>query len=52
MSAPAFVREYAYGREEDARRQRREFIESGCTVSLLSFDPSRNRYVFDVTGRA
>lgn len=43
-----WVREYLYAREEDARRQRREYIESGHDVSLIAFDPSRERYTFDV----
>ena len=42
------MREYMYTREEDARRQRRDFIDSGHSVSLLAFDPRRNKFVFDV----
>lgn len=39
--------EHTYSRETDARLARRTLIESGRPVSLLSYDGSRNLYVFD-----
>lgn len=48
VATPSYVHEYTYVIEDDARRQRREFIESGREVSLIAFDPSRGRYCFDV----
>lgn len=41
--------EYAFSREIDAHNKRREFIAKGYTVSLIAYDPDRNKYVFDVT---
>lgn len=34
--------------ETYAHRIRRQYILDGHQVSLVAFDPSRNRYVFDV----
>lgn len=34
--------------DQEARRARRAFINRGHLVSLLSFDPERGKYVFDV----
>lgn len=43
-----FIDEYAFRDEDFARQKRRTLINQGKDVSLLSFDPSRNLYVFDV----
>ncbi len=42
------MREYTYVNESDARADRRAWIESGKSVSLIAYDPSRDRYTFDV----
>lgn len=42
------IDEYGYQSEAFARQKRRALINQGKVVSLLSFDPSRDLYVFDV----
>lgn len=41
-------KEITWKNEEFAHRHRRELIDSGHSVSLIAFDPSRNLYVFDL----
>lgn len=39
--------EMRFTNEHDAREMRREDINNGINVSLMSHDPSRNLYVYD-----
>lgn len=41
-------KEHTYTDETEAHRKRREFIRLGFSVSLIAYDPSRERFVFDV----
>lgn len=43
----AELKSHAYANEAEARRKRREFINLGFSVSLISQHPS-GAYVFDV----
>lgn len=40
--------EYSNKDGRKVRAARREFINRGCSVSLIAFDPSRDVYAFDV----
>lgn len=46
---PSFTVEMSFTDEQEARDTRRWHINGGRGVSLLSFDPARNLYVFDIT---
>lgn len=40
--------ELQFDTDKTARDTRRDFINQGRQVSLLSFDPDRDKYIFDL----
>lgn len=41
------TREHLFGTEAQAQAARRDLINRGAAVSLIAYDPARDRYAFD-----